>query len=110
MFPVPVSRIAPLLHCPLPPVAESAPLIVGCLDDLKINSINVSIAALATVAVETAHTFRPIREYGGADYFNAHYGGRVDLGNTEPGDGGQVLRARGSFRLPDARITACTGI
>lgn len=46
---------------------------------------------LATFKWETAHTMRPIKEYGGNDYFNRRYGpqtkvGKV-LGNTKSGDG-----------------------
>src|SRR5215813_8790911 len=46
---------------------------------------------LATFKWETAHTMRPIDEYGSADYFNSRYGPQTKvgkkLGNTRPGDG-----------------------
>ncbi len=42
--------------------------------------------ALATTYHETAHTMQPIREKGGAKYFQ-RYEGRTDLGNVNRGDG-----------------------
>lgn len=51
-------------------------------------------ADLATAYHETAHTMRPIKEYGGDAYFFRMYdkdgerpGVAAQLGNTEPGDG-----------------------
>ncbi|MGH9523055.1 MAG: glycoside hydrolase family 19 protein [Terriglobales bacterium] len=87
MFPLTASKIATLIRCPESNVASNWPLVETCLDALKIGSDNVCIAALATIAVETAHTFKPIHEYGTRDYFIAHYDNRADLGNTHPGDG-----------------------
>ena len=57
---------------------------------------------LATFEWETAHTLRPIDEYGGADYFNQRYGPQTavgrQLGNTEPGDGAR-FHGRGYVQL-----------
>lgn len=57
---------------------------------------------LATFKWETAHTLRPINEYGSDDYFNRNYGpdaatGRR-LGNTQPGDGAR-FHGRGYVQL-----------
>lgn len=87
MFALSPERIASLTGCPAANVAVSWPLVEGCLQDMKLNSTRTCIAAIATIVVETAHTFKPIHEYGTAAYFEAHYQGRADLGNTHPGDG-----------------------
>jgi putative chitinase len=57
---------------------------------------------LATFDWETAHTLRPIDEYGGTDYFNQRYGPQTavgkQLGNTEAGDGAR-FHGRGYVQL-----------
>jgi hypothetical protein len=58
--------------------------------------------ALATFKWETAHTFEPINEFGGANYFNKRYGpatkvGKM-LGNTKAGDGA-LFHGRGYVQL-----------
>jgi hypothetical protein len=87
-------QIAAAINCPVANVAAVWPLVDGCLQDMGIASRNVAIAALGTIAVETAHKFLPIDEYGGADYFRRMYdieGERPEvareLGNLTPGDG-----------------------
>jgi putative chitinase len=57
---------------------------------------------LATFKWETAHTFEPIHEFGGAAYFNKRYGpgtkvGKI-LGNTKTGDGA-LFHGRGYVQL-----------
>ncbi|MBI2254933.1 MAG: hypothetical protein HYU58_09975 [Proteobacteria bacterium] len=57
---------------------------------------------LATFKWETAHTLRPIDEYGGDAYFNKRYGpgtaaGKM-LGNTQAGDGAR-FHGRGFVQL-----------
>lgn len=57
---------------------------------------------LATFKWETAHTMRPIDEFGGSAYFNKRYGpgtsvGKI-LGNTENGDGAR-FHGRGYVQL-----------
>jgi len=57
---------------------------------------------LATFKWETAHTMRPIKEYGGAAYFNKRYGPQTrvgkQLGNIKPGDGARFC-GRGFVQL-----------
>lgn len=57
---------------------------------------------LATFKWETAHTFEPIDERGGDDYFNSRYGpdkkAGKNVGNTKPGDGA-LFHGRGYVQL-----------
>jgi hypothetical protein len=94
MFALSTDQIAALIHCPAASVAAQWPLVEGCLADMGIGGDPVCVAALATIAVETAHTFKPLDEFGGPDYFRRMYdieGERPNvarnLGNLNPGDG-----------------------
>lgn len=80
-------KCAIALTCPAADVAANWPAVETCLEALGVYTRNTAIAALATIAVETAYTFRPIHELGGADYLNHLYDTRVDLGNTPGLDG-----------------------
>jgi hypothetical protein len=82
--------------------ARNWPVIEICLESLGCGSTNSQIGAMATVAVETAYTFRPIKERSphGVNreaYFEAMYGpdtrrGKI-LGNTQAGDGAKFAGA-----------------
>jgi putative chitinase len=90
------SDLARILHCPEANVEKYWPLISGCLDSLHIGSDNSKIAALATIAVETANRFEPLHEYGSAALHEKEYAGR--LGNVNPGDGAKFA-GRGFIQL-----------
>lgn len=70
--------------------------------DPHLASIDEVAYMLATVKHETADTFEPIDENGGAAYFNRRYGPQTKvgqrLGNTEAGDGA-LFHGRGYVQL-----------
>ena len=78
--------VARATRCQVAGVTANLEIILWALDRAGILTARVAIGAIATTAVETASTFMPIHEYGNRAYFEK-YDGRVDLGNTEPGDG-----------------------
>lgn len=92
-------KIADVLGCPRSNVAKYWPKVRACLESLGMSSDDVLIAALATIRVECP-PFKPIHEYGGTDYLNAHYDTRTDLGNTPEKDGdGAKYAGRGFIQI-----------
>lgn len=79
-------KAAQVLNAPLSDIRTYMPGVMKALDQKGILNKSTVIATLATIGVETAG-FRPIREWGGNTYFHSMYEGRLDLGNTHPGDG-----------------------
>src|SRR5215831_4416553 len=79
------AAIASAVDCSARSVATYWPGVRAALIEHGITRPAGLIAAIATLRVE-APTFEPIDEYGGPEYW-ARYEGRLDLGNTEPGDG-----------------------
>lgn len=67
----------------IPAAKKYWPVLVAALRAEGIDTPRVEQALAATIAVETAGRFEPIREYASGEA----YEGRKDLGNTMPGDG-----------------------
>ena len=90
-----IAQVQQGTRCPLPAVTTNWPLILQALVQEEISHPLVQVAAASTVAVETAWTFQPIKEYGPDSYFQKYEPGTSigdRLGNTEKGDG---LRYKG---------------
>lgn len=65
------AQIARILRVPEHNVEEQWPVILICLKAVTMASKFSQIASLATIAVETAFTFKPIAELGGDKYLRS---------------------------------------
>jgi len=89
-MPLTVEEIAKATRSPLAAVKQIWPLVLAALDEFKINTDLVQVAAAATIAIETARTFQSIHERGGDAYLNRMYdtgAAAIRLGNTPEADG-----------------------
>jgi Chitinase class I len=89
--------VSTILQCP---VSDAQTYLPGVLSGLKTQGILdrlTLVAAIATIGVETGG-FRPIHEFGSRQRFIDLMEGRIDLGNTEPGDGPRY-HGRGFIQL-----------
>lgn len=75
---------------------ELLPHLNQAMVDAKILTPRQQAAFIAQCAHETGG-FRTLKEYGGPKYF-AKYNGRLDLGNTQPGDGPR-FPGRGAIQI-----------
>lgn len=82
-----MTKIATVCKSPLSVVQNNWPKILKELENYGISDDLIQIAAIATICVETARSFKPINEFGNDAYFTKHYENRADLGNNQPGDG-----------------------
>lgn len=97
-MPLTPNDIARICRAPLSNVATAWPRILYALRQHDIEGDLAEVAAAATIAIETARSFKPVHEAGSPAYFTKHYEGRQDLGNTEPGDGAR-FHGRGFAQL-----------
>lgn len=91
-------EIASAIRCPFANVDLYWPRILPCLSALGVASRNSQLGALATIAVETAHTFKPLHEYGTDALHEKIYGHRADLGDVHDGDGARYA-GRGFIQI-----------
>lgn len=75
---------------------ELVPHLNKAMADAKITTPRQQAAFIAQCAHETGG-FKTLKEYGGPKYFKK-YDGRLDLGNTKPGDGARYA-GRGALQL-----------
>jgi hypothetical protein len=97
-------------------IQNAWPLVYGSLKSAGQGSRNSCAGAIATIAIETANRWLPVRELyndppGQVAYFEHMYGMRADLGNNQPGDGARFygrgyiqITGRANYRTYGQRI------
>lgn len=63
--------LARVIKCPWPNVEVNWPKVQQCMQALNVASELSQLAAIATIAVETAWSFKPIKEFGSEAYLES---------------------------------------
>jgi hypothetical protein len=71
MTPEQITRVAHVTRCPEANIVANWPAIRGAMLNRGVLTNPCAIAAIGTIAVETAYKFMPIREMGGEAYLKA---------------------------------------
>src|SRR3954454_14782221 len=71
MTPEQITRVAAITRCPEKNIVANWPAIRGAMLNRGVLTNACAIAAIGTIAVETAYKFEPIREMGGETYLRS---------------------------------------
>lgn len=103
------AEVAGATRCPAPAVNANWPLLLAALEEFGISRPLVAVGFAATIAVETAHRFTPLSEFGDhPEYDTGRLAAR--LGNTPEADGdGQRYEGRGFIQTTGLANYRATG-